>query len=213
MRLTGGWPEKVAFTLRGFLAIGVVGFAILLPVLRELSMPLFLFLCVAGPIDSCPLAMEPSQFWTAIANDTNRSSSTRRIAVIRLVDRHAKAGMTLTAFCRLLDNPSWLNKKDITNWNKAWLLGLIPVDIVHENSTTFSFLVFSGLPGDVYAVYFRVSGEIDVETLWQLFHGEKPAHFKDATIVEIATSAGRGHLHLQKLKEDGTSRFCDPNGK
>jgi hypothetical protein len=180
-----------------------------MPYFGNLAMLLILISCVGWLTDVCPVGIEPPQFWTAIANDTDRDNVIRRISVIRLINRHATAGMTLTAFCRLLDNPNWLNKTDFTNWNEAILGGWIPAEIDRKNSTTFCFRVFPDIPGDVYAVYFRVSGKMDVDTLWTLFHGERPAHFTDATVLEIATSAGRDNLHWQRLKQRFTSTGAD----
>ncbi len=65
--------------------------------------------------------LETPQLWADIANDKHIGDGTRRIAVILLADRHARPGMTLTAFCSLFDNPNWLSKEDFTNWNKAVL--------------------------------------------------------------------------------------------
>lgn len=160
-----------------------------------------LFSCVAGIIETCTVVVEPPQFWAAIANDPSIERATRRMAVIRLFDRHAQPGMTLTAFARLLDNPQWLHKRDFTNWNEAVIGGWIPLAIDRQNSTSFCFRVFPGIPGDSSAVYFRVSGRMDVDRLCQLFHGQKPARFTEATILEIAASAGRDRLHWQTLNQ------------
>jgi hypothetical protein len=160
--------------------------------------------------DAFPMVIEPPPFWTAIANNTEIDDASRRLAVIRLVDRHAAEGMRLTAFTRLFDNPNWLKKTDFTNWNETGLCGWIPVKIDRKNSTTFCFRVFSDIPGDVHAVYFRVSGEVDAATLWMLFHGEKPARSIDATVLEIATSAGRLNLHCRKMDQRSTSTIPTP---
>lgn len=147
-----------------------------------------------------PFLIEGPQFWAAIAKDTAIEKSLRRTAVIRLADRHARPGMTLTAFSSLFDNPNWLSKEDFTNWNEAVLGGWIPVDIDREKSTTFCFRILPELPGDIYGVYFRVSGRMDVDTLWQLFHGHKSDRYNKATILEIATSAGRDNIYWQRIK-------------
>ena len=147
---------------------------------------------------------ETPQLWADIANDKHIGDGTRRIAVIRMADRHARPGMTFTAFCSLFDNPNWLSKEDFTNWNKAVLAGYIPVGIDDENSTTFCFRVFPDLPGDTYAVYFRVSGQMDVDTLWQFFHGANDERFNKAKILEVAASAGRDNLCWQIIKAAAT---------
>src|SRR5262249_47939154 len=145
----------------------------------------------------CPVVIERPQFWTAIANDTECNSVIRRASVMKLIDRHAKPGMTLSAFGRLLDNPHWLKKADLTDWTDAPLGGWIPATIdPNHRSSTFSFRVFPNLPGDVYAVYFRVSGQLDRDTLWQTF--QKSDQFTDGIILEIATSAGRNNLNWRR---------------
>src|SRR5262249_27152219 len=150
------------------------------------KMLLFLVSCAWWLINPSPAVIEPPQFWTAIANNTRQDDATRRMAVIRLINRHSSAGMTLSEFNRLLANPNWLNKADLINWNEVVAFGgWIPVKIDRESSTTFCFRLFSDIPGDCYAVYFRVSGKMDVDILWKLFHGEKPDHFTDATVLEI----------------------------
>jgi hypothetical protein len=164
--------------------------------------------------DARPAVIEPPQFWAAIANNRDLDEATRRLAVIRLIDRHAKPGMTLTAFSRLLGSSNWLKKADFTNWNEAFLSGWIPLAIDRERSTTFCFRVFPDIPGDVEAVYFQVSGKMDVDTLWRLFRGEFPASSADPEVLEIATASGTAshpRYRWQKMKQRSTSTVTYPS--
>src|SRR4051794_24400473 len=96
---------------------------------ERLDMLLLLAVLSAWLSDADAAVIEPPRLWAAVANNPERDAAARWLAVIRLVNRLARPGMTLTAFARLLGSPAWLSKADFTNWNEASLSGWIPVPI------------------------------------------------------------------------------------
>jgi hypothetical protein len=131
------------------------------------------------------LVSQPPQFWSAIANSTECDAGTRYAAIVNLVNMHARPGMSVTAFIHLLDNPNWLKKTDLINWNMVGGSYYIPLEL-DEDSTPFSIQI----PGHGAAIYFRVAGQMDVDTLWKLAHEERMVDFADSTVLEITTSVG-----------------------
>lgn len=149
----------------------------------------FLLSCLISCVSDSPIVVESPSFWTAIANNPNTETNIRRKCVRELIKRHAVVGMSLTDFTRLLDKPIWLKHSDYTNWNNVPLGGYIPVHVdFDKKNTVFCFRVFPELPGDVEAVYFRVSGNLDVEDVEQLMQGTNLPRLKGARILEIAVS-------------------------
>ena len=71
-------------------------------------MLVFLIALAGWVIDNCPVVIEPPQFWTATANDNHQADAVRRDSVIRLINRHATPGMTLTAFGHLFGVAGWV---------------------------------------------------------------------------------------------------------
>jgi hypothetical protein len=63
-------------------------------------------------IQSLKTTNEPPAFWSAIANDPGFSADHRRRAVLQLLARHFKPGMTVQEIGNLLNHPNWFTASD-----------------------------------------------------------------------------------------------------
>jgi len=58
-------------------------------------------------------ALEPSKFWSSIANDDKQDNWHRGTAIYFLFARHIKSEMTLARLVETLDRPTWIDKMRI----------------------------------------------------------------------------------------------------
>jgi hypothetical protein len=142
-------------------------------------------LTFAVALASLPVVTERPEFLSAIANNPQVDLATRRDCVMRLVKQHCQKGMSLGDFARLLNNPNWLPKCAVQNWNQSFLSGLIPLDI-NPTSTTFSINVFPEAPGDKRLIYFRVKGTISAADCWLVLTGTEHGASASRPVLEVA---------------------------
>lgn len=131
---------------------------------------------------------EPPSFWTAIASDDSYSRFHRRQSVFQLFYRHIRPGMTLADLARVVGQPTWLSRINVTAVED--LGGHIPVALSSDRTV----LVFDILPdpmpnSDHWQVYLSVTGAVDPGDVIRLLSGERvPETVHNAHIIEIGFS-------------------------
>lgn len=132
---------------------------------------------------------ESAQFWVDMANSEQYGQDHRRQTVFQLFKRHVSPGLTLAELAQILDNPGWLANEDIAVVTA--LTGEIPVKWTLED-TVFVLSVFPALADgryDHWAIYLRVSGQVDRESFISLLRGGPASEeVKQARVLEIALS-------------------------
>jgi hypothetical protein len=111
---------------------------------------------------------EPSEFWSAIANDPAFSEEHRGLCVLQLFKRHVHRGMTLEQLNRTLKGAPWLAQEDVCIW--IVISGYVPVGNFtvarHHSARLFTLRSREGLGGGIWLVM-----DIDLET--QASFGER----------------------------------------
>jgi hypothetical protein len=126
---------------------------------------------------------EPAQFWVNIANDSAYGMVHRRYCIFQLFKRHVPPGSKLSELYPRLNGPKWLRDEDVAIFGT--LGGKIPVKWTFED-TVFCLRVFPDLPGDVWAIYLRISGKIDCDVFIKLLRGERvDPQFRNAKVLEV----------------------------
>jgi hypothetical protein len=74
--------------------------------------------------------------------------------------RHVQPGIKLSELAGILDQATWLRRREMFNWNEACGSFWIPVGISQED-TTFGIRIFPELESSMGVVYLRVSGSLD----------------------------------------------------
>jgi hypothetical protein len=102
-----------------------------------------------------------------IANDMFERPTTRGACVRKLVRNHVHAGMTLFDLSALLNQPTWLLNRDVTNWNHVCGSFWIPCDIRPED-TTYCINIELGEGGNIWL---RVAGKVETPDFMKIVRG------------------------------------------
>jgi hypothetical protein len=138
-----------------------------------------------GPVKESP------KFWSDIANSMEYTKLHRRVAIVELMRRHVRPGMKLSQLAQVLDNPIWM--RNTTVKTVTWLGGYVPLTSLSPG-TVFEISLFPELGGptwSIWCIYFRVSGEIDLDDFKKVLQGQAiEQKIGDVRILEfgLATS-------------------------
>jgi hypothetical protein len=104
-----------------------------------------------------PTAPESPRILSGIANCSWAPPAIREWCVIRLIERHAKPGMTLDELTRLLDHPTWLSKDYVDYTELRILTGHFPVGI-EPGQTTVAIDIKIPNRNNYRSLWIRLSG-------------------------------------------------------
>jgi hypothetical protein len=131
----------------------------------------------------------PSTFWADIANGENYRRDHRRWAVFELFRRYVRTGMTLGELGQVLGGARWLSPDSIQV--VTYLIGELPVQWTPDD-TVFVVPIFPGVADGRYAqwaLYLRVQGKVNTDTLVRALRGELLSEVQGAIrILEFALS-------------------------
>jgi hypothetical protein len=149
----------------------------------------FLFDCVGLLAAVLPAAPEPPVLLSTLANCAAAPACVREWCIIRLVNEHARDGMTLEQTARLLDRPTWLEKRGL-NYSRMIVAGYIPVG-VERGQTTIAVGVAVLSEDRRCTLWIRIAGQVDPEDLLHILKGGKSKSVENFALEAIKVTGIR----------------------
>jgi hypothetical protein len=145
---------------------------------------MFLFLsCWLSVLTAC--SFESPQLCSAQANRYCVSECYRKYCVKQLLFRHVRPGMSVSQFARLLDNPVWLEDRDVRDgfWTPV-MPGSISMFCRCVNGGTV--LYFYGITGPDDEGHILLSARIGRDRFVRALRGGQLTPEEEVTLVEVS---------------------------
>ena len=141
-------------------------------------------------VDGLSKPPEPAKFWTDIANDPRYAVDRRRMAVLKLFERHIPPRTKLGSLGDLLAGAKWLEERDVDTYEgPSGLTGLGSHD-----PAVYSLVVLAKRDQKDFSwrIYLRTSKKIEPGDLSKALHGQKISpSLGEVKVLEYAFGGGR----------------------